>query len=44
MAWAISNAEDTQVYTTIFKAINARVPDAAINTLMSDDGDVIPHQ
>ena len=38
IAWAIADVEDTNTYEEFFKAVNARVPDAEVNTVMTDDG------
>ena len=38
VAWAITETEDINVYSEFFKAIKERVPDATIDTLMTDDG------
>lgn len=38
IAWAIADVEDTNIYEEFFKAVKARVPDAEVNTIMSDDG------
>lgn len=41
MAWAITDVEDTHTYQEFFKAVKARVPDAVIDTLMTDDGNYV---
>ena len=38
VAWAITDTEEINCYEEFFKAIKATVPDATINTLMTDDG------
>jgi len=38
IAWAITDTEDTNSYEEFFKAVKARVPDASIKTVMTDDG------
>ena len=39
VAWAITDVEDAQTYHEFFKAVKWRVPDAVIDTLMTDDGE-----
>ena len=39
VAWAITDVEDAQTYQEFFKAVKWRVPEAVIETLMTDDGD-----
>ena len=39
VAWAITDIEDAQTYQEFFKAVRVRVPDAVIDTLMTDDGE-----
>ena len=38
VAWAITDVENTHTYHEFFKAVKSRVPDAIIDTLMTDDG------
>ena len=38
IAWAITDTEDINSYEEFFKAVKARVSDATIQILMSDDG------
>ncbi len=37
VAWATTDTEDTNTYGEFFKAVQARVPDATIDILMTDD-------
>ena len=39
VAWAITDIEDAQTYQEFFRAVRVRVPDAVIDTLMTDDGE-----
>ena len=39
VAWAIADVEDGQTYHEFFKAVKWRVPNAVIDTLMTDDGE-----
>ena len=41
VAWAITDIEDAQTYQEFFRAVRVRVPDAVIDTLMTDDGEQI---
>ena len=40
VAWAIMDTEEVATYKEFFKAIQARVPQAVINVIMTDDGEV----
>ena len=41
VAWAIMDTEDAITYKEFFKAIQARVPQAVIKVIMTDDGAVL---
>jgi len=38
VAWAIMDKEDVPTLEAFFKCVNERVPQATINTVMTDDG------
>ena len=38
ITWAIADTEDINTYGEVFKAVKAKVPDADVNTIMTDDG------
>ena len=41
MAWAIVDREDVDTLQSVFKCVHDHVPDASVNTLMTDDGETI---
>ena len=41
VAWAIMDTEDTSTYFEFFTALKARVPEAVVQTIMTNDGNNI---
>ena len=41
VAWAIIDREDVDTLGAVFKSVHDHVPDASVNTLMTDDGELL---